>query len=963
MTTSATGRIERAVWGTSVALFTTDPDGSRRRGRPARRAGGDRRGVQPVPPRLGDLRRARAAGRGVVVGPLLAEAITVALRAARADGRPRGPDGRPGRPRAGLRPRLRRGRPRRRPTRGAARCRRPGGGECGGTRAARGARADRRRARTSAPRRRRWPPTGSPSVPPLRGLRGARQPGRGHRARRRAPPGGWRIAIGDDHIEALVEPDSTVTVVSGALATSGTTVRAWRRGGRTVHHIVDPRTGDVAAPCWRTASVAAATCVDANTASTAAIVMGAARPRSGSAVPPAGATRRPRRHRHDDRGLGRAVTELMGQTSGSPAAGPASSARCCSRRRRCSARSTPGGSRARGGPASRCTRCTATCRCSRSRSWPCTSPRRSSTPTRGSRGSTSSCRSSPRTSPFWLGLGAVALDLVLAVVVTSLLRLRIGLRQWRAVHLSAYALWPVALLHGVGIGGADTRLGWVLALYLACAVAVLVAVVRRLLVRDPDRDARRRRVDVVSATAGETRSDSGGRRDHDALPDASAGRVGRHRDDSRPRRAPPPLRSPSARRIRRPGRPRAADRPRRALRPAGTRRWGLPDRAQARGRRGRTRATDGRGERLRGRPGRRQGPGAHGAGTAPGDRRHPARGARRRRHRSGAVRPRGQQRDPRAGRRAARARGDAHRDPGSSRCRAATSPARRPRWSAFLDRGDARPRGRSHARRNGVSAAVRRSSTTSRPSPIWHSSPGTATPGSARPEPTTRRAPRSSPSAARSTTPGCTRSSSAPPIGTILQAAGDPFVPVQAVLLGGLGGAWLGPEAVTMPLSHAGCRTAGAAARHRSGDRAARSGLRDRRDRPGRCASSPTSPRASAGRACSGCPPSPTTWTELAMLPDRAGRVARPASRPRLGVDPRPRRLRPSRRRRPAGGVGAARVRRRRGGPRRGGAVQLRRHASWMPVPGVGDEAVRAAGGGADHLPRSRDLRRDCCPS
>ena len=94
--------------------------------------------------------------------------------------------------------------------------------------------------------------------------------------------------------------------------------------------------------------------------------------------------------------------------------------------------------------------------------------------------------------PFWLGLGAVALDLILAVVVTSLLRLRIGLRQWRAIHLSAYALWPVAMLHGVGIGGDDTRLGWVLALYLACAVAVLVAVVRRLLVRDPDREARRR---------------------------------------------------------------------------------------------------------------------------------------------------------------------------------------------------------------------------------------------------------------------------------------------------------------------------------------------------------------------------------------------------------------------------------------------------------------------------------------
>jgi len=51
--------------------------------------------------------------------------------------------------------------------------------------------------------------------------------------------------------------------------------RYWRRRGRTLHHIVDPRTGDVADPYWRTVSVAAATCVDANTASTAAIVMGA----------------------------------------------------------------------------------------------------------------------------------------------------------------------------------------------------------------------------------------------------------------------------------------------------------------------------------------------------------------------------------------------------------------------------------------------------------------------------------------------------------------------------------------------------------------------------------------------------------------------------------------------------------------------------------------------------------------
>ena len=51
-------------------------------------------------------------------------------------------------------------------------------------------------------------------------------------------------------------------------------VRSWRRRGREVHHIVDPRTGDVPAAVWRTVTVAASTCVEANTASTAAVVLG-----------------------------------------------------------------------------------------------------------------------------------------------------------------------------------------------------------------------------------------------------------------------------------------------------------------------------------------------------------------------------------------------------------------------------------------------------------------------------------------------------------------------------------------------------------------------------------------------------------------------------------------------------------------------------------------------------------------
>lgn len=93
--------------------------------------------------------------------------------------------------------------------------------------------------------------------------------------------------------------------------------------------------------------------------------------------------------------------------------------------------------------------------------------------------------------PFWLGLGTVALDLILAVLATSLIRSRLPLRAWRAVHLASYALWPVALVHGWGIGGTDSGLWWVLGLDGLCVLAVVAAVARRLLAPDPDRAARR----------------------------------------------------------------------------------------------------------------------------------------------------------------------------------------------------------------------------------------------------------------------------------------------------------------------------------------------------------------------------------------------------------------------------------------------------------------------------------------
>jgi methionine sulfoxide reductase heme-binding subunit len=93
--------------------------------------------------------------------------------------------------------------------------------------------------------------------------------------------------------------------------------------------------------------------------------------------------------------------------------------------------------------------------------------------------------------PFWLGLGTLALDLILALIITSLLRTRLPLRLWRGVHLCAYGLWPIALAHGLGIGGADSRLPWVLAVDAVCALAVVLALVRRLTAEDRDRDARR----------------------------------------------------------------------------------------------------------------------------------------------------------------------------------------------------------------------------------------------------------------------------------------------------------------------------------------------------------------------------------------------------------------------------------------------------------------------------------------
>jgi thiamine biosynthesis lipoprotein len=88
------------------------------------------------------------------------------------------------------------------------------------------------------------------------------------------PPGGWPVRIADDHAAALDQSGPTISVSGGGLATSSTTVRAWRVGPGLAQHIIDPRTARPAASPWRLVSVAARSCLEANVSATAAVVLG-----------------------------------------------------------------------------------------------------------------------------------------------------------------------------------------------------------------------------------------------------------------------------------------------------------------------------------------------------------------------------------------------------------------------------------------------------------------------------------------------------------------------------------------------------------------------------------------------------------------------------------------------------------------------------------------------------------------
>jgi sulfoxide reductase heme-binding subunit YedZ len=81
--------------------------------------------------------------------------------------------------------------------------------------------------------------------------------------------------------------------------------------------------------------------------------------------------------------------------------------------------------------------------------------------------------------PLWQGLGTLAVDIIIALTITSLVRHRLGLRAWRVVHWLAYAAWPLALVHGLR-NGTDARTAWLLATAILCTSSVLGAVLWRL---------------------------------------------------------------------------------------------------------------------------------------------------------------------------------------------------------------------------------------------------------------------------------------------------------------------------------------------------------------------------------------------------------------------------------------------------------------------------------------------------
>ena len=288
------------------------------------------------------------------------------------------------------------------------------------------------------------------------------------------PDAGWSVGLADDHAAPFSADGPAVAIRSGGLATSGTCVRNWATATGRAHHVIDPRTGAPAKTPWRTVSVAAASCVDANTASTAADRARRRGSRLAGTAAPAGAAGAKRR-------LGRVRRRLAERGGGGVtlAAGNGTALWYVTRASGVVSLLLLTAGLVLG--------VLGTVRW-RSDRWPrfaVVSIHRNLTlfaiafvalhvlTTIADGYAPVGLKDAvipfvSRYRPLWLGFGAVAFDLLLALVVTSLLRARIGYRAWRAVHWLAYASWPFALVHGLGTGS-DSRFGWLVIITIVCA--------------------------------------------------------------------------------------------------------------------------------------------------------------------------------------------------------------------------------------------------------------------------------------------------------------------------------------------------------------------------------------------------------------------------------------------------------------------------------------------------------------
>ncbi len=313
-----------------------------------------------------------------------------------------------------------------------------------------------------------------------------------------APAQGWRIHVTDDHRAGPWAPGQTITIEGGGLATSSTTVRRWSHEGQAMHHIIDPSTGAPARSVWRTVSVAALDCADANIAATAAILRGPEAPAwlDGMGLPArlVGCEgERPHRWRlatcrgaHVSASLasaGPSAYWYLTRSSGAVALILLTLALVLGvvDVRRWSTQKWPRfvvDSLHRNVSLLALAFVGLHILTAVLDSFAPISLINAVVPFTGSY------------RPFWLGLGALSFDLMLAVILTSLLRRRMGHSTWRAVHWLSYASWPIALLHGLGTGS-DVKSNWMLALSLGCLIAVLAATSVRVAAGWPDRLARR----------------------------------------------------------------------------------------------------------------------------------------------------------------------------------------------------------------------------------------------------------------------------------------------------------------------------------------------------------------------------------------------------------------------------------------------------------------------------------------